>query len=219
MHFFFYRLLIVRRRKVVMNNSLSGRLPRLKEPGSALQLLASITLVFLLAFGADVLLQRAIELFVAGVVEQDTFFYSAVRQQDAFAQNILALITLVSFLALGVGFVATLVFFFIPFSGRSRSPQPFQSGAKRLLKATLLSLRGIATVTFMFLVVTAIYELFLRIVGNQPPFFLLAALVTASMYVFILAYSLFDYAKELRAMYPEAVAKRRTTHHEGRSRK
>src|SRR6266581_2216639 len=123
MHFFFYRLLIVRRRKVVMNNSLSGRLPRLKEPGSALQLLASITLVFLLAFGADVLLQRAIELFVAGVVEQ-----------DAFAQNILALITLVSFLALGVGFVATLVFFFIPFSGRSRSPQPFQSGAKRLLK-------------------------------------------------------------------------------------
>ncbi len=94
-----------------------------------------------------------------------------------------------------------LVFFFTSFYEISRLQQPFQSGAKRLLKATLLSLRGIATVTFMFLVVTAIYELFLRIVGNQPPFFLLAALVTTSMYVFILAYGLFDYAKELRGMY------------------
>ena len=81
--------------------------------------------------------------------------------------------------------------------------QSFQSGARRLLKASLLSLRGIATVTFMFLVVTAIYELLLRIVGNQPPFFLLAALVTASMYVFILAYCLVDYAKELRGTYRE----------------
>ncbi len=104
-----------------MNKSLSRRVPRLREPGPAIQLLASVTLVFLLAFGADVLLQWAVGLFVVGIVEQDTFFYSAVRQ----------------------------------------------------------------------------YELLLRIVGNQPPFFLLAALVTASMYVFILAYCLFDYAKEL----------------------
>jgi hypothetical protein len=56
-----------------MNNSLSRRLPRLKEPG-ALQLPASVTLVFLLASGADVLLQWAVGLFVAGIVEQDTFF-------------------------------------------------------------------------------------------------------------------------------------------------
>ncbi len=186
-----------------MNNSLSRRVPRLREPGPAIQLLASVTLVFLLAFGADVLLQWAVGLFVAGIVEQDTFFYSAVRQQDAFAESILAVIKLVSFVALGIGFAATLAFFFIPFSGKPRSTQPLQSRMKPLLTATLLSLRGIATVTFMFLVVTAIYELLLRIVGNQPPFFLLAALVTASMYVFILAYCLFDYAKELRGMYPE----------------
>src|SRR5437588_5782914 len=202
-----------------MNNSLSRRVPRLGEPGPALQLLASVTLVFLLAFGADLLVQWVVGLFVVGIVEQDTFFYSAVKQQDAFAETILASIKLVSFVALGVGFVATLVFLFIPFSGRSRALQSFQSGAKRLLKASLLSLRGIATVTFMFLVVTAIYELLLRIVGNQPPFFLLAALVTASMYVFILAYCLFDYAKELRGMYPGAIAKRRTTIHGGRSRR
>src|SRR6266705_2325072 len=98
-----------------MNNSL-WRLPLLTEPGPALQLLASVTLVFLLAFGADVLLQRAVGLFVAGIIEQDTFFYSAVRQQDVFAENILAVIKLVSFVALGVGFAATLMFFFIPFS-------------------------------------------------------------------------------------------------------
>jgi len=186
-----------------MNNSLSRRVPQLREPGPALQLLASVTLVFLLAFGADVLLQWAVGLFVVGIVEQDTFFYSAVKQQDAFAETILASIKLVSFVALGVGFVATLVFLFTPFSGRTRALQAFQPGAKRLLKASLLSLRGIATVTFMFLVVTAIYELLLRIVGNQPPFFLLAALVTASMYVFILAYCLVDYAKELRGTYQE----------------
>ena len=184
-----------------MNNSLSGPLPRLKEPESALQLLASITLVFLLAFGADVLLQRAVGLFVAGIIEQDTFFYSAVRQQDVFAQNILALITLISFLALGIGFVAMLVVFFMVFYGRIRSTRLLQSRAKQFLIETLLSLRGIATVTFIFLVVTAIYELFLRIVGDQPPFFLLAALVTASLYVFILAYCLFAYAKEFRGLY------------------
>lgn len=185
-----------------MDNSL-WRPPRLAEPGPALQGLTLITLVFLLAFGADVLLQRAVGLFVAGIVEQDTFFYSAVRQQDVFAQKILALITLVSFLALGIGFVAMLVFFFMVFHGRIRSTRGLQSKAKPMLKASLLSLRGIATVTFIFLVVTAIYELFLRIVGNQPPFFLLAALVTASMYVFILAYCLLAYAKELRGMYWE----------------
>ena len=184
-----------------MNKSLSRQVPRLREPGPALQLLFSVTLVFLLAFGADVLLQWAVGLFVAGIVEQDTFFYSAVRQQDAFAENILAVIKLVSFVALGVGFVAMLVFFFTPSSGSSRLAQTSQSGAKQLLKPSLLSLRGIATVTFIFLVLTAIYELLLRIVGNQPPFFLLAALVTTSMYVFMLAYGLFDYAKELRGMY------------------
>src|SRR6266700_1672641 len=135
------RLLVVQGRKGVMNNSLSGGDPRLKEPGATLQLLASVTLVFLLAFGADVLLQWAVGLFIAGIVEQDTFFYSAVRQQDAFAQTILAVIKLVSFLALGVGFVATLVFLFIPFSGRARALQSFQSGAKRLLQSSLLSLR------------------------------------------------------------------------------
>src|SRR6266700_4756411 len=127
-----------------MNNSLSRRVPVFREPGPALQLLASVTLVFVLAFGADVLPQWAVGLFVVGIVEQDTFFYSAVRQ----------------------------------------------------------------------------YELLLRIVGNQPPFFLLAALVTASMYVFILAYCLFDYAKELRGMYREqAIAERRNMHHGGRSRR
>jgi hypothetical protein len=153
-----------------MNNSLSRRVPQLREPRPALQLLASTTLVFLLAFGVDVLLQWAVGLFVASIVEQDTFFNSAVRQQDAFAENIPAVIKLVSFVALGVGFVATLAFFFTLFSGRSRSPRAFQSGVKPLLKAALLSLRGIATVTFMFLVVIAIYELLLRMVGNQPPF-------------------------------------------------
>src|SRR5436305_4653300 len=153
-----------------MSNSLSRPVSRLREPGPALQILVSVTLVFLLAFGADVLLQWAVGLFVAGIVEQDTFFYSAVRQQDAFAQNILAIIKLVSFVALGVGFVAMLMFFFIPFYRSSRSLQASQPEAKRLLNATLLSLRGIATVTFMFLVVTAIYELLLRIVGNQQPY-------------------------------------------------
>ena len=202
-----------------MNNSLSRRVPQLREPGPALQLLASVMLVFVLALGADVLLQWAVGLFVVGIVEQDTFFYSAVRQQDAFAENILAGIKLVSFVALGVGFVATLVFFFTPFSGRARSLQAFQSGAKPLLTATLLSLRDIATVTFMFLVVTAIYELLLRIVGNQPPFFLLAALVTASMYVFILAYCLVDYIKELRGIDREQLAERRNLHHGGRSQR
>src|SRR5437764_12013051 len=154
-----------------MNNSLSRRVPRLREPGPAIQLLASVTLVFLLAFGADVLLQWAVGLFVAGIVEQDTFFYSAVRQQDAFAQNILAIIKLVSFVALGVGFVAMLVFFFIPFYRSSRSTQALQPEAKQLLNTTLLSIRSIATGTFIFLVITAIYELLLRIVGNHQPFF------------------------------------------------
>src|SRR5207245_5802811 len=118
-----------------------------------------------------------------------------------FAPMLLAVITLVSFLALGIGFVATLVVFFIVFHVRIRSTRSVQSRAKQLLKATLLSLRGIATVTFIFLVITAIYEFFLRIVGDQPPFFLLAALVTASMYVFILADCLFAYAKEFRGLY------------------
>lgn len=183
-----------------MNKSLSRQVSRPREPVPALQLLASVTLVFLLAFGADFFLQWVVGLFVAGIVEQDTFFYSAVRQQDAFAQNILAVIKLVSFVALGVGFVAMLVFFFTSFSRRSGLSQLFRFGAKRLLQVTLLSLRAIATVSFIYLVVIGIDALFLRIVGNQPPFFLLAALITTSMYVFNLAYCLFDYTKELRGI-------------------
>src|SRR5439155_7427455 len=128
------RLPVVQRRKGVMNNSLSRGVPRLKEPAPTLQLLASVTLVFLLAFGADVLLQWAVGLFVAGIVEQDTFFYSAVKQQDAFAQTILAIIKLISFVALGVGFVVMLVFFLFPFYGRSRLSQAFQSRGQGLFK-------------------------------------------------------------------------------------
>jgi len=188
----------------MMNNAFRS------EPGNwythlppPLQLLVAVTLVFLLAFGADILLQRVVELFLAGIVEQDAFFYSAVRQQDAFAQNILALIKLVSFLALAVGFVATLAVIYIRFFRRSALVPPFRLEPKRLLRATLLSLRGIATVTFIFLAITAIYELLLRMVGNQPPFFLLATLVSAAMYVFILAYILFDSIQEFRTMYRE----------------
>src|SRR2546421_5897415 len=109
-------------RKVMMNNVFKsgpgnwyGHLP------PPLQLLVSVTLVFLLAFGADALLQRVVELFLAGIVEQDAFFYSAVRQQDAFAQNILALIKLVSFLALAVGWVVTLAVVYIRFFRRTTS--------------------------------------------------------------------------------------------------
>src|SRR5437588_12871688 len=109
-------------RKVMMNNVFKsgpgnwyGHLP------PPLQLLVAMTLVFLLAFVADVLLQRVVELFLAGIMEQDTFFYSAVRQQDAFAHNILELIKLLSFLAIGVGFAGTLIFFSILFFGRSGS--------------------------------------------------------------------------------------------------
>src|SRR5438067_6902650 len=189
-------------RKVMMNNVFKsgpgnwyGHLP------PPLQLLVAMTLVFLLAIGADILLQRVVELFLAGIVEQDAFFYSAVRQQDAFAQNILALIKLVSFLALAVGWAVTLAVVYIRFFRRTTSITLFRPEPKHLLSASLLSFRGIATVTFIFLAITAIYELLLRIVGNQPPFFLLAALVTVSMYVFILAFCLFDYAKELRGMY------------------
>ena len=65
--------------------------------------------------------------------------------------------------------------------------------------------------TFIFLVVTAIYELLLRIIGNQPPFFLLAALAIAVMYIFILAYLLFDYTKELRVGSRKQEAGRGTT--------
>ena len=168
-----------------------------------IQLLVSVTLVFLLAFGADALLQRVVELFLAGIVEQDAFFYSAVRQQDAFAQNILALIKLVSFLALAVGWVVTLAVVYIRFFRRTTSITLFRPEPKHLLSASLLSFRGIATVTFIFLAVTAIYELLLRIVGNQPPFFLLATLVSAAMYVLILAYVLFDYVHECRIIYRE----------------
>jgi hypothetical protein len=172
---------------------------RFSQARPLLQLFGGVTLVFLLAFGADALLQRDMGFFLAGIMEQDAFFTSVVRQQDAFAQNILGLLTLLSLLAIAVGFAGTLLFFSLLYFGRSRSTPASQFEAAQLLKTTLLSLRAIATVTFIFLVVTAIYEVLLRIISNQPPFFLLAALVIAMMYIFILAYLLFDYVKELRA--------------------
>jgi hypothetical protein len=176
-----------------------------------LQLLGGVTLVFLLAFGADALLQRDLEFFLAAIMEQDAFFTSVVRQQDAFAQNILGLLTLLSLLAIVAGFAGALLFFSLLSFGRPRSTSASQFEPAQVLKTTLLSLRGIATVTFIFLVVTAIYELLLRIIGNQPPFFLLAALVIAVMYIFILAYLLFDYAKELRVGSRKQEAGRGTT--------
>ena len=171
----------------------------LSQARPLLQLLGAVTLVFLLAFGADALLQRVIGFFLAGIMEQDAFYTSIVRQQDVFAQKILGLITLLSLLLIAITYGVTLIFFSLLYVGRLRSAPVSQLKAAQLRKTTLLSLRGIATVTFIFLVVTAIYELLLRIIGNLPPFFLLAALVIAVMYIFIMAKLLFDYTKELRA--------------------
>jgi hypothetical protein len=70
-----------------------------------LQLLGAVTLVFLLAFGADALLQQDIRFFLAGIMEQDAFFTSVVRQQDAFAQKILGLLTLLSLLVIAVMYI------------------------------------------------------------------------------------------------------------------
>ena len=172
---------------------------RFSQARPLFQLLGGVTLVFLLAFGADALLQRAVEFFLAAIIEQDAYFTYVVRQQDSFAQNILTLLTLLSLLAIAVGFAGTLLIFSLRYFGRDRSTLSAQFDAAQLLRATLLSLRGIATVTFIFLVVTSVYGLLLRIIGNQPPFFVLAALVIDAMYIFILAYLLFDYTKELRA--------------------
>jgi hypothetical protein len=171
----------------------------LSQARPLLQLLGAVTLVFLLAFGADALLQRDIGFFLAGIMEQDAFYTSIVRQQDVFAQQILGLLTLLSLLGIAISYAVTLIFFSLLYLGRLRSAPVTQLKAAKLLKTTFLSLRGIATVTFIFLVVTAIYELLLRIIGNLPPFFLLASLVIAVMYIFILAKLLFDYTKELRA--------------------
>lgn len=165
---------------------------------SILQLIAPVTGIFLLAFAADVLVQKIVELFLAAIAEQDTFFYSAVRQQDAFAQNLLDVIKLISFIAVGVGFVAALAALFIQ---RTGPQEPLKPGSKELLKVSALSLRGIATMTVIFIVLIALYELLLRIVGNQPPFFLMVALVTASLYVLVLAYALFDYTRDMRIEY------------------
>ncbi len=172
---------------------------RFSQARPLLQLLGGVTLVFLVAFGADALLQRAMAFFLAAIMEQDAFFTSVVRQQDVLAQHILGLLTLLSLLAIAAGFVAALLFFSLFYFGMARSPVASQLKPAQLRNTTLLSLRGIATVTFIFLVVAAIYELLLRIIGNQPPFFLLAVLVIAVMYIFMLAYVLFDYVKELRA--------------------
>ena len=190
------------RKRIMNNSSASHPNDRLRDTNSILRLFASVTSIFLFSFAVDALVQRGVELFLDNIVEHDTFFYSAVRQQDAFAKNIFEIIRQVSFIGIGVGFTATLALLFI-FSGRHLSKTPVQSEPKRLLKATLISIRGIATLTFIFLALTAIYALFLRIVGNQPPFFLIAALVIASMYVLILAYSLIDHVRDLRKLYQE----------------
>jgi len=185
----------------MMNKALKAELnQRLSNTPPLLRLLASVTGIFLFAFGADVVVQRVVELFLVGIVEQDTFFYSAVRQQDTFAQNILGSIKQFSFIVMGIGFVLTIVVLVI-LSSRSRAREPFQIKPAGLLQTTLLSLRGIATISFLFLVLTALYALFLRIAGNQPPFFLIAALVIASMYILILAYVLFDFLKVLKNLY------------------
>jgi hypothetical protein len=172
---------------------------RFSQVRPLLQLLGGATVVFLLAFGADALLQQGIRFFLAAIMEQDTFYTSIVRQQDAFAQKILGLLTLLSLLVIAISYVVTLIFFSLLYLGRLRSVPAPQLKVAQLLKTTLLSLRGIATVTFIFLIITAIYALLLRIIGNLPPFFLLAALIIAVMYIFILANLLFDYTKGLRA--------------------
>lgn len=168
------------------------------DRAAMLQLIAPVAGIFLLAFAADVLVQKMVELFLAGIAEQDTFFYSAVRQQDAFAKNLLDVIQLISFIAIAAGFVAALVALFTRGKG---SKEPLKPGSKELLKVSALSLRGMATMTVVFIVLIAFYELLLRIVGNQPPFFLMVALVTASMFVLVLAYVLFDYTKDMRIEY------------------
>ena len=171
---------------------------RQSDTTSILQLIAQVTGIFLLAFAADVLVQRIVELFLVGIAEQDSFFYSAVRQQDAYANNLLDVIKLISFIAVGAGFVAALAFLFIQRKGSKEALKP---GAKKMLKVSALSLRGIATMTVIFIVLIGLYELLLRIVGNQPPFFLIVALLTASMYVLVLAYELFDYTRDVRIEY------------------
>jgi hypothetical protein len=185
-------------RRVMMDNLLRPRSNQQSDTTPILQIIASVTDIFLLAFAADVLVLKIVELFLAGIAEQDTFFYSAVRQQDAFANNLLEVIKLISFIAIGVGFVVTLVFLFI--EGRG-SKEPIEPDPKGVLKVSALSLRGIATTVVIFIVLISLYELLLRIVGNQPPFFLIVALVTASMYVLVLAYALFDYTRDLRVEY------------------
>ena len=172
---------------------------RFSQASPLLQLLGGATVVFLLAFGADALLQQDIRFFLAAIMEQDAFYTSIVRQQDAFAQKILGLLTLFSLLVIAISYIVTLIFYSLLYLGRLRSAPAPQLKTAQLLKTTFLSLRGIATVTFIFLVITAIYELLLRIIGNLPPFFLLAALMIAVMYIFILANLLFYYTKGLRA--------------------
>jgi hypothetical protein len=115
-----------------------------------LQLLGGATVVFLLAFGADAFLQQDIGFFLATIMEQDAFYTSVVRQQDAFAQKILALLTLLSLLVIAISYVVTLIFFSLLYLGRLRSAPASQLKTAQLLKTTLLSLRGIATVTFIF---------------------------------------------------------------------
>src|SRR5258708_9677396 len=87
---------------------------RFSQARPLLQLFGGVTLVFLLACGADALLQRALGFFLAAIMEQDAFFTRVVRQQDALAQNILRLLTLLSFLAIAPGFTRTEPFFRSP---------------------------------------------------------------------------------------------------------
>ena len=181
-----------------MNSILKSKSRRRSGAASILQLIAQVTGIFLLAFAADVLIQKIVELFLVGIAEQDSFFYSAVRQQDAYANNLLDVIKLVSFIAVGAGFVVALAALLVRRKGPKEALKP---GAKRMLKVSALSLRGIATMTVIFIVLIGLYELLLRIVGNQPPFFLIVALLTACMYVLVLAYALFDYTRDLRLEY------------------
>jgi len=182
-----------------MNNLLRPKSKRRRSDTiPTFQLIAPVTGIFLLAFAADALVQKMVELFLVGIVEQDTFFYSAVRQQDVFAKNLLDVIKLISFIAVAVGFVVALASLFIQRKGSKELHKP---SSKELLKVSALSLRGIATMTVIFIILIALYELLLRIIGNQPPFFLMVALVTASMYVLVLAYALFDYTRDLRIEY------------------
>ena len=57
-----------------MNNLLRPNRMPAECYNSILQLIAPVTGIFLLAFAADSLVQKMVELFLAAIAEQDTFF-------------------------------------------------------------------------------------------------------------------------------------------------